>query len=129
MKNTKLTIKINKPAKAIFDFTLDPKNTPKWIDAIREEETNEWPTKLGTIYRNRGTSLQWSEFEVTEIKEPTSFTLRRKDGEYSVRYVFTPITPDETELEYYEWTNQGELAEPFTLGPLKKLKEVIENRV
>ncbi len=127
MKALKLTIKINKPAREIFDFTLNPNNTPKWIDFITVEETNGWPPKLGTVYRNRsGATTEWSEFELTEYEPGKSFTLSRKDGTYNVRYVLIPVTPDTTELEYNEWTDQGDLAEPFTMEPLEKLKHLLE---
>lgn len=127
MKDLKLTVTINKPAKVIFEFTLNPKNTPKWIDFIIEEETNEWPAKLGTIYRNRGdASGKWSEFEITEYEPFKSFTLSKKDGSYHVRYLFTPITPDRTELDYFEWTGKGDLDVPFTIEPLQKLQRILE---
>ena len=54
VKDKKIIIQINKPASEVFAFTTDPKNTPLWIDSIEHEEINEWPAKLGTVYRNRG---------------------------------------------------------------------------
>ncbi len=127
MKDLKLSIEINKPAKDIFEFALNPKNTPKWIDFIAVEETNEWPAKQGTIYRNKGKDdIEWSELELTEYDPYKRFTLSKKDGSYSVRYTFTPISEDRTELEYYEWTDKNELSVPFTMEPLEKLKQVIE---
>jgi uncharacterized protein YndB with AHSA1/START domain len=127
VKELKLTININRPAKDIFEFTLNPENTSKWIDFITVEETNEWPVKLGTIYRNRGNnSDKWSEFEVTEYEPVKRFTLSRKDGGYHVRYDLSPIKPGTTRLDYYEWTDQGELTEPFTIEPLQELKRILE---
>jgi uncharacterized protein YndB with AHSA1/START domain len=127
MNVLKLSIEINKPAQEVFEFALNPKNTPKWIDFIAEEETNEWPVHLGTIYRNRGDSkAKWSEYELTEYQPTKSFTMRKKDGSYHVRYLFTPINNDTTRLDYFEWTDEGEIEEPFTMGPLQKLKSVVE---
>jgi uncharacterized protein YndB with AHSA1/START domain len=127
MKDLKLTIQIDKPAKDIFEFTLNPKNTPKWIDFITVEETNEWPPKLGTMYRNRGEDGdEWSELELTEYDPYKRFTLSEKDGSYNVRYTFTPLKATKTELEYYEWTDRDELSVPFTMEPLEKLKRILE---
>lgn len=127
MNVLKLSIEINKPAQEIFEFTLNPKNTPKWIDFIAVEETNEWPVNLGTIYRNRGdANANWSEFELTEYVPAKSFTMSKKDGAYHVRYLFTPIGSNATRLDYFEWTDNSEIEEPFTIGPLQKLKSVVE---
>jgi len=55
MTETKQTITINQPSHTVFEFVLDPKNTPKWVDGVVKELTNESPTKLAMVH---GVSLR-----------------------------------------------------------------------
>lgn len=127
MKENKLTIQVNRPVEEVFAFTTDPKNTPSWIEHIVTEETNEWPIRLGSIYRNRAKNGQWSEYTVTALEENRLFELTSKNGNYHVRYTYKPIDSNATEMEYYEWVDEGELDAPFSAEVLEKLKEVLEN--
>jgi uncharacterized protein YndB with AHSA1/START domain len=126
MKNKTLRISINKTAHEVFDFTLNPENTPKWIDGIIVEETNEMPPRLGTIYRNKGQSGNWNEYEMTSFEKDKLFVLTRINGDYNVRYTFTPIDENSCELEYHEWVDEGELDDTFSQEVLEKLKKIIE---
>jgi len=128
MRDCRLTIRINKSSKEIYDFYINPQNTPLWIDSMVKEKTNEWPIKIGTIYRNQNRKGEWSEYKVTALKPYQVFELTSSDGNYHVRYTHNEIDENSSELEYYEWVDKGELEEPFTIDVLQKLKTIVEAR-
>ena len=125
MKKNKILIKIRKPANVVFEFTTNPINTPRWIKNIEVEETTEWPSKLGTTYRNKNMAGKWSEYIVTAFKQNKVFELTAKDNNYHVRYTYTEPQDGITEMEYFEWVDQGELDAPFTQGVLEELRSII----
>jgi len=127
VKDKRLKIIINQPSDVVFNFTLDPKNTPKWIDGIEQEITSEWPVKIGSTYRNQGSNGDWNEYELVDIEKDKTFTLSQKNGDYSVRYTFDSQKDNSTEFEYYEWVDTGELDDTVSQKTLEKLKEVIES--
>lgn len=125
MKILKQAVNVNRPAEEVFVFCIDPKNTPKWIDSIVTEQTNEWPVKLGTIYRNQRKDGNWSEYEVTAFEASKLLVLSKKDEDFYVKYSFRPIGKTATKLEY-ELPDNGKIDESFIRTALKNLKRAVE---
>ena len=126
MKEWKLKIDINKPIEDVFLFSIDPRNSPKWIDSFEEEVTSAWPVALGTVYRNRGKDGVWNSYTVTAFEANKVFELTAEDGGYCVHYDFEEVEPNVTRLHYHEWVTRGELDAPFERTALEKLKKLIE---
>lgn len=127
MKENKISVLINKPVSEVFEFTINPKNTHKWIDGVIKEETNEWPVKIGSVYRNVDAAGKWTEYTLTRLGENAIFELASNEGAYHVRYTYTPVNEGSCELEYFEWMDFGELTSPFSQDVLEKLKDVMES--
>ena len=128
LKDNELTIFINKPAKEVFEFSLESKNVPKWILGIKKEIPSELPVKLGTKLKNIGVkSKTWNSYEVIDFDPPKTFTLKRLNGDYFVRY--TCVEKDGgTQFEYYEWAEKGTLDGLMQMDALERLKYLIENQ-
>jgi len=125
VQENKLTIQISKPVNEVFVFTITPPNSTRWIPDVITEETNEWPICVGTVYKLQ-TKKGIHEVFVTAIKENEIMEWVSKDKNYHCRYSYKSLDENTTELEYYEWKNQGQLDEPFSREILKKLKAVVE---
>lgn len=125
MRENRLVIQIKRKPEEIIAFCLDPKNTPKWINSIVVEETNEWPVRVGTIYRNQNRKGEWAEYKVVALS-PVMFEFASTSSTYHVRYTCTPNN-DRTDLEYCEWMGGEGLLEPFSMDSLQELKLVLEN--
>ncbi len=127
MRENRISILINKSVNDVYRFTIDPINTPRWIENIKFEETDEWPIKIGTIYKNINTGDKESVYVVCAFQKNRLFELVSRNGGYHVRYIYKQIESDITEMVYYEWVDYGELEEPFTQSVLEKLKSVMES--
>ena len=129
MKENKLTIFINKPVKEVFEYSLESNNVPKWINSIKEEIPEERPVKLGTKLRNIGVdSQEWNKYEVIDFQPPKTFTLKRLNGDYFVKYTCTE-KDNGTEFEYFELAEYGELDGLMEMSALELLKELIEKEM
>ena len=126
MKDNKLTIFIDKPINEVFEYSLESNNVPKWITSIKEEIPSERPVKLGTKLKNIGVNSDvWNEYEVIDFQPPKTFTLKRLNGDYFVRYTCTE-KDNGTEFEYHEWAEKGNLDDLMGMEALEILKKLIE---
>jgi CRISPR/Cas system CSM-associated protein Csm3 (group 7 of RAMP superfamily) len=129
MDTNKLSITINKPVSEVFEFTLNPKNTPKWIETMMEEKTDTENIKVGTKYSNTNDGITWTEYLCSLLQKDTLFELQEVGGSYRVKYTYVPISTNETELAYIEWTDdKSELSKPLEMKALEKLKSAIETQ-
>jgi hypothetical protein len=127
-KNT-LSILIHAPISAVFDFTLDPKNTPRWISSIQKEWTNEWPPKIGTVYRQKlgiKRKTMESAIVITGFQKNKQLDFHLVNGTYSCSYQFSPNQKG-TWLTYSEENGVGQkLVSPLKMKNLQTLKTLIE---
>lgn len=126
MKENKLKIFINKPVKEVFEYSLESNNVPKWIKSIKVEIPEERPVKLGTKLKNIGfNSNEWNSYEMIAFDFPNTFTLKRLNGDYFVRYTCRE-KDNGTEFEYFEWAEKGDLDGLMEMSALKLLKKLVE---
>ena len=126
MRDNKLSVVINKPVNEVFEFTINPVNTPSWIAGIVKEETNEREIRKGTKYRNVNQKGVWTAYTVVEFAKDKLFELKQDESSYHVKYTYEHLSSVKTKLTYHEWVDSGELDEPFEQAVLEKLKRVME---
>lgn len=126
MKENKLTIRINKPVREVYNFVITPSNSTLWINSIVNEKTDEWPIRKGTKYILKNKNGEYEEVTVTAIRENEMVEWISEDQNYHCRYIFHQINDNTTKFEYFEWVDRGELEEPFTIEILNILKSVLE---
>jgi len=127
MKENKITIRINRPVAEVFEFTINPNNTHLWIDVIVEEKA-DLPIGLGTKYVNKDKTGNVSEYAVAKFEKNKVFELKSLNSDYHVRYSYKSVSPNEAELEYYEWVDYSKLLHPFGMKTLEKLKTIMEKK-
>ncbi len=129
MKQNILRISIERPIDDVFDYTINPANTPLWIESVSEEKTSAWPIELGTEYKNTSDGIIWNSYKVSALAPNTLFQLTSIDGNFHVRYSYKAESDTQTELEYNEWVENGEIECPFSQEPLEVLKQILEKQV
>lgn len=127
MQKNELVVEIDRAPSVVFAFTIDPNNTPHWIETIVSEKTSEWPIRVGTIYENISTDGGVSRYTVVAFDENRLFELVSLHGGYHVRYTYASMENGKTRMTYLEWMETGELQKPFSMDCMRRLKSVIEN--
>jgi len=130
----------------VYDFTVKPENTSKWLPFVMQEERDrdaDLAPEQGTKYRNRpDENSAWTEYVVISAAAPrrsdteklrhrgwespvyhAEFTLSR--GTYFCSYEYK-TTYDGTILTYCEWDTAGNHFDPFSQDLLDNCKHVIE---
>lgn len=126
MKVNKLSVIIDKHISEVFEFTTNPQNTHLWISFISKEVSNEYPPKIGTIYKSCRENGNWSEMKVVEFKEDKEFILSSLDERLFVKYVYHNLDDNKTKMEYSDWMIDKKFKSPITKNVLKNLKKVME---
>jgi hypothetical protein len=126
MRENKLTVRIKKPLAQVFAYSIDPNNSPKWVDSFVEEKIDTPEVQVGTLYTNINKEGQVGTYRVGQFETGKLFQLDSTTSKYHVKYTYTLISEGETEIEYFEWMDEGELDGPFTQEPLNKFKEILE---
>ena len=122
ISSNEIHIIINKSQSEVFEYMLEPKNTPKWIDFIKSETIDTEQIDVGTIYTN-----DFGTLTVTDYERNVYFELTDQDEKYQCSYSFKKIDDDTTEVIYFEAMLDGsELVEPFDAKYFEVLKELIE---
>jgi hypothetical protein len=124
MQENKLVIQINKPLADVFAFCITPPKAKLWVPNIINETTSEWPAKVGTVYTEYKDDKTSFNIIVSDYEENEYIEWKTEDGNYKVRYTFTPIDQHTTQLEYVE---TGDVSKPFTQEVLEKMKHVLES--
>ncbi len=117
-----IRITIAKPQDEVFEYTLEPNNTPKWCSAIEHESVDTKQIGVGTKYTNN-----FGELEVTDYEKNVYFELSETDTEYQCSYSFRKVDENTTEIIYFEQMLDGStLVSPMKEKSFKKLQEILE---
>ena len=130
MNKNKLEIAINATCARVFEFSINPENTPNWIVSITIEKVDDFPIKLGTLYSNTSDNINWSNYTCTKFIKNELFELSDTNGGYKVRYDYEKLSDNQTKLTYTEWTEDDtKLSNLLDIESLVLLKSFIEDKI
>lgn len=121
-KTQEIRIIINQPKERVFEYVLEPKNTPNWCKSIESESIDTEQIGMGTIYTNN-----FGKLKVTDYERNVYFELSELGTEYQCSYSFHKIDDGSMELVYFEGMLEGsDLDEPMEKESFERLKEILE---
>ena len=122
MKANEIRITIASPQEKVFEYTLEPKNTPQWVSDVIEMKTDTDQIDLGTKYFN-----EFITREVIDYDRNSFIELADVEGPYSCSYSFRKIDDEHTELIYFESHSDGsEIEYPMDKQSFERLKNLLE---
>jgi len=130
MNRNTLVVEIKRPVNEVFEFTVSPNNTPKWIKSVLVEETSSEIIGVGTIYNqlvNIGSGKQHEvAYKVVTYELNKRFELQRIGDNYKCSYIYEAIEGG-TRLTYIEEVGVGQvISDPLEMDTLNLLKKLLE---
>lgn len=140
-----LSVKINKPVGAVFEFMADPGNDMLWQSGVLDSKRiSEGPMGVGTLEESEnqlmGRRIK-STLEVTEYEINRKITYKTTSGPipFEAKYIFDPISEGETRVTFVAEGDVGgffKLAEPLVgravqrewEANLRTLKDIVETQ-
>lgn len=123
MKTNEMRIVIPASSQEVFEFTIEPNNTQKWINGIETQTVNTDQIGLGTVYSNR-----YGDFEVTDYERNKFIELTNNDIGYVCSYSYRTQGDDSTEITYFEYMQDGsELPNPMNQKNFTTLQTLFTN--
>lgn len=120
--SNEIRVRINLPREKVFEYTLEPKNTPEWVIDAVEMETDTAQIGIATRYSNEYICREVSDYEKNVFIELTDL-----DGNYSCSYSFRKVDEETTELTFFESHSDGsDLEYPLDKKSFERLKEILE---
>ncbi len=123
MKTNEIRIVISKPQREVFEYTLEPKNMPHWIEFLDEQGVDTEQIGMGTRYMNH-----LGNFTVIDYERDKFMEIEDKSQYFKASFSFRKIDDEQTEIVYFESKYNGEdLSNPLKKEYFENLKELIED--